>query len=154
LMTIGPAGDQDLFDGQGVTGLHAIERILYSDQIPDRVVQFESALAGYTAAALPSTEAEAMEFKTGLCQNLGDELTLLKSRWEGSQLDFPDAFNGLVSLMDEQHEKVILASTGADESRYSQHTLADMRSNLDGTRTLYGLFAPWIKDKSDGATTD
>ena len=45
--------DADLFDGTGVTGVHAIERILWAGHAPADVVAFESTLTGYVAASFP-----------------------------------------------------------------------------------------------------
>jgi hypothetical protein len=42
---------------------------------------------------------------------------------------------------------VNLAATGAEESRYSQRTMADLRDNLDGTTVIYELFSDWLKTK-------
>src|SRR5450432_1289052 len=70
-------GDADLFDDQGVTGMHAIERILYADVTPATVVTFEKALPGYVPAAWPTTEAQATEFKTKLCARLVSDSKLL-----------------------------------------------------------------------------
>ena len=42
--------DANLFDGDGATGVHCIERILWADSHPPAVVAFESALPNYTAA--------------------------------------------------------------------------------------------------------
>ncbi len=154
LATIGSAGDQDLFDDQGVTGLHAIERILYADQIPASVVKFESGLAGYKAAAFPATAAEAADFKNKLVKRLVTDVTNIAGQWKTAQLDLGGAFDGLTSLMNEQQEKVRKAAQGEEESRYSQHTLQDLRDNLAGTRAVYGYFAPWIKTKTGGAAAD
>ena len=52
---------------------------------------------------------------------------------------------------EEQLEKVNLASSAEEESRYSQHTLGDMRANLDGARRTYDLFAPWLRSVPNGA---
>ena len=52
---LGGYGDSNLFDDQGVTGMHAIERILYANLIPPDVVDFESHLPGYSPAEFPST---------------------------------------------------------------------------------------------------
>jgi len=49
--------------------------------------------------------------------------------------------------MGEQQEKVDLAATGAEESRYSNLTLFDLRNNLAGTKTIYEIFRPWILAK-------
>lgn len=151
LATMNGAGDQDLFDGQGVTGLHAIERILYADQVPQRVLELEQTLPGYLPPAFPATEAEARAFKAELCQKLIDDLTSLIKQWEGAELDLGGAFGGLIALMNEQREKVTMAATGEEESRYSQRTLADLRANLEGTRSAYALFAPWIASKTGGS---
>jgi iron uptake system component EfeO len=59
-------GDPDPFDGEGVTGMHGIERILYAKEIPAKVVAFESSLPGYAEASYPDTDAHADEFKNKL----------------------------------------------------------------------------------------
>jgi hypothetical protein len=46
--------DDDLFDGLGGTGIHAIERILWAGHAPADVVAFESMLDGYVAASFPA----------------------------------------------------------------------------------------------------
>ncbi|MFT3838784.1 MAG: imelysin family protein [Myxococcaceae bacterium] len=160
LASLGTQGDSDLFDGTGVTGMHAIERVLFSDQITQKVIDFESTLPGYKAAAFPATEAEAAKFKSGLAQKLIDDATNLKSQWQPAAIDVGVAFQGLVALMNEQREKVNKAATGEEESRYAQITLFDLRNNLQGTKTVYALFQKDLKDKSssdakkNGATID
>ena len=47
--------------------------------------------------------------------------------------------------IEEQVEKVMLAATGEDESRYSRRTLADMRANLQGGRAIFAAIEPWLK---------
>lgn len=153
LSELGEKGDADPFDGEGVTGMHAVERILYSDGIPAEVTAFESKLPGYVAAAYPATEAEAASFKTKLCAQLVADITTLQDQWKPAKLDIGAAFQGLISLMNEQHEKVNKASTGQEESRYSRMTLADIHSNLDGTEKIYALFQPWILSK-EGTAAD
>jgi len=147
LAMLGPTGDADAFDGTGVTGMHAIERILYSNQIEQKVTDFESVLPGYHPAAFPATEAQAMEFKTGICQKLIDDANKLHDEWQPAAIDIGAAYQGLVGLMNEQAEKVNLAATGEEESRYAQTTLFDLRNNLDGTTKIYKLFQPWIQAK-------
>jgi iron uptake system component EfeO len=152
LATLGPTGDADLFDDQGVTGMHAIERILYADVEPMRVITFEESLPGYVAAAWPATEAQATEFKTKLCVKLVTDAQTLLSGWTAPNIDISGAFEGLVGLVNEQQEKVNLAASGEEESRYSQRTMADLRSNLDGTTTIYALFSDWLKSKPATST--
>src|SRR4029079_1995672 len=60
------AGDENLFHATGVIGMHAIERILYSQTIRPEVITFESDLDGYKEAAFPATDDEAISFKTVL----------------------------------------------------------------------------------------
>jgi iron uptake system component EfeO len=139
-------GDDDLFDDQGVTGVHAIERILWADSIPERVVKFESALEGYVAAAYPSNKDEADEFKNKLCQRLVDDVQMMRDQFGSlTALRSDTAFRGMIGSMKEQSEKTELAASGEDESRYAQRTLDDMRANLDGAKSVYNAFKPWIE---------
>jgi iron uptake system component EfeO len=147
-------GDPNLFDDQGVTGMHAIERILYADVIPANVVALESHLPGYSPAAFPSNETEASDFKTKLCAKLISDAQTLRAEWQPSRIDLPGAFQGLISLVNEQQEKVNKASSGEEESRYSQRTLADIRDNLAGTTTIYDFFEPWLATKPNGKDID
>src|SRR5262249_44102286 len=120
-------GDADLFDDRGVTGMHAVERIVYADVTPARVVAFERSLPGYVPAAFPATAAEAAEFKTKLCQKLVSDAEELVAQWTPADIDAAIAFQGLISLMNEQREKVQKAASNEEESRYSQRTMADLR---------------------------
>src|SRR5262249_39498092 len=62
--------DDNLFDGTGVTGVHAIERILWSDSISQRVINFESKLPHYQPAVFPANAQQARDFKEKLCGQL------------------------------------------------------------------------------------
>jgi len=154
LAELGPAGDVDLFDDQGVTGMHAIERILYAPAIPAEVTSFEAPLPGYVVASFPRIAAEASSFKWKLCARLVADVTTLREQWKPAKLDIGAAFQGLISLMNEQREKVNKAATGQEESRYSRMTLADIHANLEGTDTIYALFQPWILSKPKGRAAD
>jgi len=147
LAALGATGDQDLFDDTGVTGMHAMERILYAPGIRQEVIDFESTLPGYKAAAFPLTDTDAMEFKTKLCQKLIDDAQKLHDEWTPTNIDIGAAFQGLVGLMNEQKEKVNLAATGEEESRYANVTLFDLHNNLAGTTAIYDIFQPWIQSK-------
>ncbi len=136
--------DDDLFDGEHVTGVHAVERIVWADRHPEWVVAFEANLPNYTPAAFPADEAQATAFRDGLCQRLVDDTTSMRDQFEPLALDPAAAFRGVIGSMAEQYEKTALASTGEDESRYAQHTLGDMRANLDGGLATYEAFAPWL----------
>lgn len=142
--------DDFLFDGEGVTGVHGIERILWADQHPAHVVAFESALPGYVAAAFPANLEEARAFKEGLLQKLVDDTQTMIDSFGPKALAPAAAFRGVIGSLEEQLEKVTLASTGEDESRYAQHTMADMRANLEGGRTIYEQFQPWLVSVEGG----
>jgi iron uptake system component EfeO len=147
---IAEGADDNLFDGEGVTGVHAIERILWAGEHPAPVVAFESGLTGYTEAATPATEAEAAAFKDELLQRLVDDTAKMRDDFASLQLDEATAYRGLIGSMAEQVEKVLLAGSGEDESRYAQYTLADMRANADGGKDIFENFRAWL-DSSGGA---
>jgi iron uptake system component EfeO len=142
-------GDKDLFDDQGVTGMHAIERILYSDSTPPHVVDFEKTLPGYVAAQFPPDAASAAEMKAKLCGKFVSDSQELVDQWTPANINPAIAFQGLIALVKEQREKVQKASSDEEESRYSQRTMADLRDNLLGSRAVYALFQPWILSKTD-----
>ncbi len=143
--------DTNLFDDQVVTGVHGIERILWSDSIPTSVVEFEEGLGTkYVAAAFPKTEAEARDFKEKLCAKLVADATTMKNDYAPLALDTSAAFRGVIGSMEEQLEKTTFAATGEEESRYARHTLADMRANLEGARATYDAFRPWVQSKGQG----
>jgi iron uptake system component EfeO len=152
LATTGP--DADLFDDQGVTGLHAAERIIFSDVTPQNVIALEASLPGYKAAAFPATEAEAKEFHDKLLGRIIADAESLRDQWTPAKIDLAGAFTGLVDLMNEQREKVNKAGDQEEESRYSQRTMADLRANLEGTKHVYAAFQPWLVSLDSGAQTD
>ncbi|CAN5402848.1 hypothetical protein BH09MYX1_BH09MYX1_13150 [soil metagenome] len=151
LSNLGSAGDQNLFDDIGVTGMHGVERILFSDVEPQSVIDFEKTPPGYKAAALPATDPEALDFKNKLCAKLVADVTTMEQQWQPAQIDLGGAFQGLIGLMNEQREKVNKASGGAEESRYAQTTMLDLRKNLEGTKRAYLLFQAWIQAKPNAA---
>lgn len=148
------APDDDLFDDNGVTGVHAIERILWSDQIPAKVVAFESALKGYKKAAFPANLTEATEFKTKLCHRLTVETQKMSADFKTLALDAPSAYRGVIGSAHEQVEKINKAATGEEESRYAQFTLADMRANIAAAQETYDAFQPWLLTKQGGPEID
>jgi len=146
LADMGP--DMNLFDDQNVVGVHAIERILWSDQIPERVKTFEQALPGYKAAAFPATMQEADDFKNKLCAKLVADVKTMRDQFGSAvALDPAAAFRGVIGSMGEQIEKADLAATGEEESRYAQYTLADMRTNVGAGKKTFQAFKPWLKSK-------
>lgn len=147
---IAEGADDNLFDDEGVTGVHAIERILFSDSIPEEVVTFESGLgANYVAARFPENAAEATDFKTRLTQKLIDDTAQMQSDFGPVALGLETAYRGVLGSMEEQIEKVSLAGSGEDESRYAQHTLADMRFNLEGGKAIFAAFEDLFAEQGD-----
>ncbi len=136
--------DDNLFDGEGVTGMHAIERILWADAHPERVARFERALPGYVAPAWPSNLQEARDFRDGLCARLVRDVEQMRSEFAPVALDPSAAFRGVIGSMEEQVEKVEKAASAEEESRYAQVTLYDMRQNLEGARRSWVAFRPWV----------
>ena len=151
---IAEAADADLFDGEGVTGVHAIERILWAGEHPPAVVAFESSLVGYEVASFPTTMAQATEFRDGLATRLVTDAQAMRDMFKPLALDAASAFRGVIGSIAEQVEKVTLASTGEEESRYAQHTLGDMRANLQGGRKTYDSFRAWVRSTPGGPDLD
>lgn len=147
--------DDDPFDGDGVTGMHAVERILWADEVPPAVVAFERSLREgtvYVAPSYPADARQAAAFRDGLLRRLVDDVAGMRRAFVPLALDPAAAYRGVVSSMREQHEKVDLAATAEEESRYARRTLADMRANLDGGRALFAHFHPWLQQSGHGAT--
>ncbi len=155
------AADPNLFDGEGVTGMHAIERILYNENAPEALaIESQQLGAGYTAPSYPDEPQEVDDFKAKLCQKYVDDATALESQWAdliaGEKVPFnlADVYNGLLGLVGEQQEKVVKASTQFDESRYSKRTMADLRANLDGVKTVYALISPILVKRTNAADAE
>jgi iron uptake system component EfeO len=147
--------DANLFDDKGFTGVHAAERILWSDSVHEAVTRFESALPGYAAPRFPANAAEAEDFREKLLGRLVDDCASMRAQFAPLQLDPGAAFRGVMGSMDEQAEKVDLGATGEEESRYARYTLADMRANLAGAQAFYAHFQPWVLSKgADGRAAD
>jgi iron uptake system EfeUOB component EfeO/EfeM len=141
----GTGGDQYLFDDNGVVGAHGVERFLYLPN-PAAVVAQEVNYPGYKVAALPSTDQEALDAKNLLCKRFNTDATTLNNNIQTSTtFDIATAFQGLVSLMNEQKEKVKKAASAEEESRYSMNTMADLRDNLSSTRQAWNIFRPWVQ---------
>jgi iron uptake system component EfeO len=146
--------DDDLFDDDGVIGVHAVERILWSDAIPAHVVAFEQALPHYRPAAFPVDAAQARSFADALVGRLVDDTATMRDAFAPLALAPETAYRGVLGSLLEQHEKVGLAGSGEDESRYAAVTLADMRHNLQGGLAIFAAFAPALDDVGvDGRAT-
>ncbi|PTL75265.1 EfeM/EfeO family lipoprotein [Vitiosangium sp. GDMCC 1.1324] len=146
--------DDDLFDDEGVTGIHAAERVLWSDSIPQRVMEFEKGLPYYQPAAFPSNENQAREFKELLLTRLVADVRMMKAQFAPLALDTSAAFRGVIGSMGEQVEKANKAASGEEESRYAQYTLADMRANVEAGISIYGYFKPWLLEQPGGKEQD
>jgi iron uptake system component EfeO len=142
------AADTNPFDDQGVIGAHAIERVLYADGMTPDVLQLEQALGDkYVAPAFPETDGQALDFKNLLCARLIADSKTLRDGYMPVSPDTALAFHGVLEQMEEQEEKMDDAVKGEEESRYSKHTLQDLRSNLEGAIGTYETFRPWLQAK-------
>lgn len=148
------APDTNAFDDTGATGVHAVERILWAGEAPQAVVDFEAGLEFGAEAHTPSTMTEADEFKRLLCGRIVSDVHDMRTQFAPQALDTDAAFRGVLSSMREQAEKVNLAASGEDESRYAQNTLADMRANLAGGREMYTQFRAWVQSTDGGGELD
>jgi iron uptake system component EfeO len=146
--------DDDLFDDQGVTGIHAAERILWADSIPQRVVDFEKGLPYYQPAAFPANANQAREFKEQLLVRLVADVQEMKAEFTPLALDTASAYRGVIGSMGEQVEKANKAASGEEESRYAQYTLADMRANVEAGISIYAAFKPWLLEQKGGKDLD
>lgn len=154
LLRLGAVGDATPFDGEGVIGMHAIERILWVDSTPATVVEFERNLPGYRPARMPENAEEARRFRDELVGRLISDIERLRREFTPLSLDVAFAFQGTIDLAMEQVEKVDKASTGQEESRYAQSTMRDLRNNYQGCLDAYLVFQPWLRQTEDGRKED
>lgn len=154
LSRLGPQGDPNPFDSEGVVGMHAIERILWAEETPEEVVRFEKGLPGYRPARFPENAEEARAFKEQLAKGLVLEIEKLRTQFAPLRLDIAFAYQGLIDLAVEQAEKVDRAATGQEESRYAQSTMKDLRANYEGCLRAYRVFQPEVQKRVGGAEID
>ena len=152
---IDEAADDNVFDDAGVTGVHGVERILFSDEVPADVLAFEQAHGDsfvpsrFTAPAFPASLTQAEDFKGKLVQRLVDDTATMKEEFLGVDLTLEAAFGAVLASLQAQAAKVNVAGAGQDESRYAQHTLADMRANLEGGLAIYEAFDALFDARGD-----
>jgi iron uptake system component EfeO len=144
------ASDDDLFDGQGVTGLHAIERILWAGEPRPEVLAFEQGLAAYRPAAFPRTQAQAEAFARQLCARLVNDAETMRTRLPGLGLDVSAAYRGVVRALSRQSDALATAGTGEEASRYANQPLAEMRARLEGGQAVQAAFAPLLRSMPGG----
>lgn len=154
LLRLGAVGDATPFDGEGVIGMHAIERILWANSTPATVVEFERNIPGYRPARMPESSEEARRFRDELVGRLLSDIERLRQAFTPVSLDVAFAFQGTLDLAMEQVEKVDKASTGQEESRYAQSTMRDLRNNYQGCVDAYLVFQPWLRQSEDGRKED
>jgi iron uptake system component EfeO len=146
--------DDNLFDGTGVSGLHAIERILWAEAPRPEVVAFERGLTGYRPAAVPRTSQEASAFKDGLCARLVTDVTMMRELARPLGLDTAAAYSAVIRAVTEPIEALSQAGTGEEESRYANQSLADLRAGLEAGLATQRAFAPWLATMPGGSALD
>lgn len=146
--------DNTPFDDQGMTGMHAIERILWADSIPPDVVATEAALPGAVTPAFPQTLQQATDFKTKLCGRLVHDVTEMQTEFTPLTLDPAAAFQAVIGPVGQQQANIDSAALGLAPSRYAQFSLADLRAQADLSASVYALMRPWLLQQSQGAALD
>ncbi len=145
--------DANLFDGEGVTGMHAVERVLWSNEVPSYVTTYEqrAAGAGYVAPAFPRNAAQTTAFRAELMGRLVRDSEGPQRQFGPLALDAAAAYRGVVGSVEEQAEKLTKAATAEEESRYAASTLYDMRANLEGAKRTFDAFRPWLIERGQQA---
>jgi iron uptake system component EfeO len=142
------------FDGHGVIGLQAVERILWSDVIPPSTVEHDQALEGYEAPAFPADQAGATALESELLAQLEADAEALRDGWRAMTIDASTAYSTTTIALQEQFGQLEEAGKGEGKSRYAGRSLANLRDDLAATEAMYAVFRPWILAKSGGAHTD
>lgn len=146
----GEGPSPNLFNGEAITGMHGVERILWADSVIEPVRRFEATLSHYQAPAFPADAQQATDYRDQLVGRLIADVDAMQRELAANHLDLSAAFGGVLNSMKEQREKVNLAGEGSDESRYAQHTLADMRANVEGGRAVLNIFRPELERRTNG----
>lgn len=129
--------DENPFDDIGVTGLHAIERILWADVVSEMVLTVERRHEGYAMARTPATAKEAADYATQLVGGLHRDAQALAeaSSVPGYDLGFAEK---AVKLQARALLRMVIVGgePGRSESRYSDTStdaLVDQLGALAGT---------------------
>lgn len=137
----------DLFSGDQFSGMHAIERILWSNSVSTEALQFESTLPGYQPPSFPSNQQESSEFVTGLLARFESDTQNQIERWAAGSESTGVALDRLTDSAGVPSVFLYLDATQQQEDRYSQETLADMRANIIGAQACFDTFSIWLNAK-------
>jgi iron uptake system component EfeO len=135
------ARDENPFDNVGFSGLHGIERILWANLTLDATKAYEEQLFGYSNARFPEIEQEADDLRNKMIAEANARIVEATALIAQSVVNLTFAGTFTHRSITAQFTKVDTPQKGADASRYSRSTLADMRSNLAGARAIYTTFA-------------
>jgi iron uptake system component EfeO len=141
--------ERDPFDTRIVTGFHAVERILWSDAVPEAVMEFEHNLPLGFDPRYPATAEQARDFKNKLVNGILGTATVLRDRL-AAKIDVGRVLGGVVALLAEQKADLNRAAFGQDESRYARRSMTDLRSGLAGARVVFEAYRPWLAATPDG----
>ena len=154
------AADDNVFDDVGFTGLHAVGRVLFVDELAPAVLTFEQSAGDaftpsrYSPAAFPADLAESGDFKTKLTQRLLDDSAALTASVEAADVGVDDVMASIAAAVQEQRATVAVSVEGADESRYAQNTMIDLRAQLQGGIGLFDVLDPVFVAKDEGAVSE
>ncbi len=128
------------FDERGVTGLHAIERILWSDQISSAVSSYEMTRLGYRTPRFPGTAEEADAFVASLAGAVAQVGLEVNQQFSRLTPDAALGAAGISRLLANSFLKVDLGYVaGSEDSRYSGTTMLDLRSELAAARAIWNV---------------
>jgi iron uptake system component EfeO len=145
--------ERDPFDSRIVVGFHAVERILWSDSVPEKVSEFERNLAIGFEPRFPATADQARDFKNKLSNQVLGAATVFRDQLP-PRIDVGRVLAGLVAFLQEQKADVNRSAFGQDESRYAQRSLSDLRAGLSGARRIYLAYRPWLLARPGGRDLD
>lgn len=145
--------DDNAFDTTGFTGGHAVERILFSDETPRAVQEAEAALDHGAPSRFPSTENEAAG-AIELCNDWAAQAIAVRDAFSATDGGAPliRIFRGATDQISDHKWRLQNKVSQLDESRYAQHSLADLRLNVAGSVMLYSAFESWVYER--GGTED
>lgn len=151
---IGDVRDEAPFDAQGFAGLHAIERILWAEMQRMSVEAAEEAILGYSRPEFPKSKDDADAFRQKMLTDAQTQLAQAIAAIIGATIDFTTGMKVVRVTAERQLAKVTVEAPGKDVSRYSDRTLADLRSNFAGARAIYGSLLAHLRTLPGGRALD
>lgn len=157
---IAVAADDNVFDDVGFTGLHAVGRVLFVDELAPAVLTFEQSAGDaftpsrYSPPAFPANLTESGDFKTKQTQKLLDDSAALVATLDSADVTLDDVMAGIRASVQQQRVYVDVGADGEDESRYAENTMIDLRAQLQGAIALFDILDPVFVAKDEAAISE